>query len=193
MKTRQLFAMIVTLFFIFAHGSLVQAEEQQTTPAAQAASSGHSGHTVAAPADADHSGHDMGSQAATAAQTATKAHLENLRTAMEAIKASTNPEERNKLMQAHLAAMTTTLTMLKDAGSCPMMQSGMCPMMQKMQHGQEQGAKMQHDGSMGMGQGGMGMGHMAKCRETMQLKTQLTNGLLEQLIEMQGQLLNSGK
>jgi hypothetical protein len=193
MKTRQLFAMIVTLFCIFAHGSLVQAAEQQASPAAPAASSGHAGHTAAAPADADHSGHDMGSQTAAAPQTATVAHLESLRTKMAAIKASTNPEERNKLMQDHLAAMTTTLTMLKDAGSCPMMQSGMCPMMQKMQHGQEQGAKMQHGGSTGMGHGGMGMGHMAKCREMKQLKADLTNGLLEQLIEMQGQLLNNGK
>jgi hypothetical protein len=192
MNIRKLLTTIVTLFCLFTFGSFVQAQEQQAAPATQAPGSGHAGHAATPPADADHSGHDMGGKPGTGGQTAAKAQLDNLRISMEAIKASTNPEERTRLMQAHLAAMTTTLGMLKDAGPCPMMQSGMCPMMKNMQHGQGKDAKMEHGGSMGMGSDKKGM--MAECHEKMQMKTQLTNGLLEHLIEMQGQLLvSSGK
>lgn len=193
MKIRQLSCMTLALFFIFASSTYLQAEEKPAAPAAPAADSVHAGHGAATPADVDHSRHDMGSQADKTSQTATLAQLDNLSAEMEAIKASTDPVERKKLMQAHLASMTKTLTMLKDAGSGSMMEPALCPMMQTMQHGQEQGDKMHPSGTMTMGQGGMNMEHMAKCHEMMQVKTKLTNSLLEQLIEMQGQLLSSGK
>lgn len=124
------------------------------------------------------------------------AQVARLRTEMEAIKGSTNPEERKKLMQIHLASMANGLKMLQDSDCGSMMASGKCPMMQNGQHAQEQGAMTHHGDSMGMGHGDMekGMDQMAQCHGMMQVQRELTNSLLEQLIAMQGQLiLDSGK
>ncbi len=130
-------------------------------------------------------------------QAAVKARIDELRASMNTIKASTNAEERRQLMQAHLAAMTDSLTMLNKTGCGAMMQSGRCPMMAGMQHGQSQGGGMHHGAGMAMGQGGMGGmggGKMGQCHMMMQMRSELTASLMEQIIEMQAQMLAaSGK
>lgn len=209
MNKRHLISLLLVSALVVAGGSTLLAKEQ-TTPAATppAQTVDHSAHgAAAAPAADPHAGHamdaaggseqpaghDMGHM--TKQQEAITAHMATLRSGMETIKASTNPEERKKLMIAHLAAMTQGLKMLQELGHGAMMQGGMCPMMQKMQHGPGQGGMMmgQGCGKMGMGMGHKGMAGMGMCHAMMQQKAELSNGLLEQLIEMQGQLLTTGR
>jgi hypothetical protein len=194
MKIRKLYCMNLALFFIIiANGPCLQAEEKQPASITTVVGSEHAGHATETPPAVDHSGHGTDTLPDNVPQTAAIAQIHKMGLEMEAIKASADPEERKKLMHAHLASMTQTLSMLKDAESSSMMRSSMCPMMQHMQHGQEQGTKMNHGGAMAMGQGDMGLDHMAKCHEMMQVRTKLTNSLFEQLIAMQGQLLSNGK
>lgn len=205
MFRRHLFPVVAALFLVLAGGSSAFAEEQPTVPPPPATMD-HGTHNTAAPAPpADHSGH-AADKAGEAAQPpaghdmaamhkqheAIMAHVATLRTEMTAIKATTDVQERKQLMQAHLTSMTKALNMLNGLGCGAMMQSGKCPMMQNMQHGQGHGDKQGHAGS-AMPHGGMDMGHMAMCQQMMQQKAELTNSLLEQLIEMQGQLLEGGK
>lgn len=210
MRSRWLFSCLAILALSLMAVSPLHASHMATgNPAPAAPADPHAGHGQTAAPAPDHSAHQAapptesgsastsGDMAAMQQQAAVKARIDELRASMNTIKASTNAEERKQLMQAHLAAMTDSLTMLNKTGCGAMMQSGRCPMMAGMQHGQSQGGGMHHGAGMAMGQGGMGGmggGKMGQCHMMMQMRSELTASLMEQIIEMQAQMLaDSGK
>ena len=159
---------------------------------------GHGAHQVTSPTESGSTpaaGCDMAAMQRQHA--AAKGRIDEMRGSMTAIKASINPDERRQLMRAHLAVMTDTLAMLTGTGCGAMMQAGRCPMMAGMQHGQPQGqgGGMHHgSGSMAMSHGGMDGGQMGQCHLKMQVRIELITGLMEQIIELQGQMLtDSGR
>lgn len=214
MLPKFLFPCLAAMFLmVFVASPLSASHQMPGNPAPAAPADPHAGHGQTAAPAPDHSAHQAapptesgsastgGDMAAMQQQqAAVKARIDELRASMNTIKAATNAEERKQLMQAHLAAMTDSLTMLNKTGCGAMMQSGRCPMMAGMQHGQSQGGGMHHSAGMAMGQGGMGGmggmggGKMGQCHMMMQMRSELTASLMEQIIEMQAQMLaDSGK
>ncbi len=172
----------------------------------------HAGHDMAGDDSAETPGHDM-TQMNKQNQAITSL-IEEMRAGMAAIKAAPGPAERKRLLHVQLATMARAVAQLKETGGGAMMQMGKCPMMQggheghgkaamagqggcpKMQAGgcpKMQGGHEGHGAMTGGGQGGMmAMGGMGMCRQLMQQRADLTAGLLEQIIEVQTRLVETG-
>lgn len=183
-----------------AHGMA----QPQAAPPAEMDHSAHAEHDMTGDAPAEAPAHDMGQMSKQ--NEAITALIEEMRTGMAAIKAAPGPAERKRLLHVQLATMARAVAQLKETGGGAMMQMGKCPMMQGGHEahgkagtaGQGGGPAMQAGGCPKM-QGGhaghsavMGMGGMGMCRQMMQQRADLTAGLLEQIIEMQTRLVETG-
>ena len=191
-----------------AHGMT----QPQAAPPAEMDHSAHVGHDMAGDEPVEAPAHDMAQMSKQSE--AITALIEEMRAGMAAVKAAPGPAERKRLLHVQLATMTRAVAQLKESGGGAMMQMGKCPMMQggheghgqaamtgqggcpKMQAGgcpKMQGGHEGHGAMMGGGKGGMmAMGGMGMCRQMMQQRADLTAGLLEQIIEVQTRLLETG-
>lgn len=88
-------------------------------------------------------------------------HLKKMDSRMEKIRSATDPQERQKLMQEHMADMKEGMKMIKAMAGCKMMSGGS---MMKEGHG-------------------MGMENMMKCHQMMEMKSKMMQSILEGTLE----------
>ncbi|MBF0573292.1 MAG: hypothetical protein HQK69_05980 [Desulfamplus sp.] len=127
-------------------------------------------------------------------------HIDKMRAQMEKIKATTDPQERQKLMEVYMTTMMDSMKMLKSLPGCKMMseKKGMMGMMskgEKMSEGKMAEGKMDNNkktmsegkgtmgGMMSGGHGMMGMEDMMKCHKMMEKKSAMMQSMVEGLIE----------
>lgn len=141
----------------------------QTDKTAAPSSSGHESHSgqdaakttppTAAVQQPAHD-HDMGKDAEIM-----DTHIRKMRSQMEKIKATTDPAERQKLMQEYMRSMREGMKIMKGMPGCQMMAGGM---------------KSGEPAKMGMKP--MGMGSMM-CHPIMEKKMEMMQDMMEGLIE----------
>lgn len=125
---------------------------------------GHAGHGAAAatvPGSAD------------AAQSAMQDHMKKMQMQMEKIRATSDPTEKQKLMQEHMQAMHEGMGMM-----CGMSGGGGCMGGGMMGGGMKDGA---------MKQGGMMQGGMMKHHEMMEKRMDMMQSMMQQMIEREMQ------
>jgi GMP synthase PP-ATPase subunit len=93
-------------------------------------------------------------------------HIQKMNVQMEKIKAVTDPQKRQKLMEEHMASMMDAMNMMKSMPGCKMMSGG--------------GMKA---GGQGMMRMGMGMENNMKCHQMMEKKMEMMQSMIEGLIE----------
>ncbi|MBF0411951.1 MAG: hypothetical protein HQK70_04465 [Desulfamplus sp.] len=135
-------------------------------------------------------------------------HIDKMHAQMEKIKATTNPQERQKLLEEYMTTMMDGMKMLKSLPGCKMMseKKGMMGMMsngEKMSEGKMSEGKMGDKKSMtegkcmmGMmsgGKGMMGMEDMMKCHKMMEKKNEMMQGMFEGLITSTQMMLQMKK
>ena len=131
-------------------------------------------------------------------------HIDKMHNQMEKIKATTDPQERQKLLEEYMATMMDGMKMLKSLPGCKMMsgKKGMMGMMskgEKMPEGKMGDKKPMAEGKgmMGMMSGGqgmmMGMEDMMKCHKMMEKKNAMMQGMVEGLITSTQMMLQMKK
>jgi hypothetical protein len=135
-------------------------------------------------------------------------HIDKMHAQMEKIKATSDPQERQKLLEEYMTTMMDGMKMLKSLPGCKMMseKKGMMGMMskgEKMAEGKMPEGKMddkkpmaEGKGMMGMmsgGQGMMGMEDMMKCHKMMEKKNAMMQGMVEGLITSTQMMLQMKK
>jgi len=157
---------LATLCIILAMSIPVVAQTDKTAAPSTSGHESHSGQDTAQPtpppatAQQPAHDHDMGKNAQVM-----DTHMKNMRAQMENIKATTDPVERQKLMQQHMLGMREGMKMMKDMPGCQMMAGGM---------------KSGESGKMEMKP--MGMGPMM-CHQMMEKKMEMMQDMMEGLIE----------
>lgn len=108
--------------------------------------------------------------------------MKDMRAQMDKIKATSDLVEKKQLMQEHMSAMANTVKMMRqmDGNMAEMMGAEKCPMMEMMSSQGQAGMKEK-------------MGEMSMCQQMMRKKTEMNQGMMEQLIESQAQLLQLSK
>lgn len=176
---------------------------------------------------ASHTGQDMSKASANGTESETtdqetdknvqmmQGHIDKMHAQMGKIKATTDPQERQKLMEEYMTTMMDGMKMMKSMPGCKMMseKKGMMSMMskgEKMPEGKMPKGEMSKDkmgnnkpmamaegksmmGMMSGGKGMMGMEDMMKCHKMMEKKNQMMQSMMEGIIESSQMMLQMKK